>query len=835
AIDLPPASDRFATDKGTEVPDFRREVVPLLGRLGCNTRACHGSFQGRGGFRLSLFGYDLDADHQALLAGNPPRANRDDPEASLMLRKPTLLEDHEGGQRMSVGSWEYNLLRKWIAGGAQATLPESAELERITVTPSAYRFHQCGDTFQLRAVAHWSDGSSEDVTCLCRFRSNDDSIASVDANGLVTALRAGDTDIVTFYDKGIVPVQAYLPVSELVDAKFPPVPTPTKIDELVVAKLRSLGIVPSELCKDTEFLRRASLDITGTLPSAGEVKAFIADASQDKRLRKVDELLDRPTYAAWWTTKLCDLTGDNPQYLKQAVQYTDADSDVAAAQWYYWIYQRVQDNQPYDKLVAGLVLAASRDPGQTYEDYCRELVAQSHGNPTAFAQHQTMPWYWVRSNFRKPEEMALGFCYTFMGIQLQCAQCHKHPFDQWTQQDFAQFAKLFNRVAYGVAPDAKQDYDRLLKEADLDPKANKRENHEKLVQAFQDGKVIPQQELFVATTDATQKANSKRKVQLAGQVSTTKDAKLLGGETVDLSQYDDPRRAVFEWLQRDADRYFARVFVNRVWANYFGVGIVDPPDDLNLANPPSNPELLDYLTRAFIDHGYDMKWLHHEIVCSRTYQLSWKPNDTNRLDQRHFSHALPRRLPAEVLYDALLQATANRLDNATMAVRLEGRSIGPPAGAADVLKRGRSDNGRYALTVFGKPSRTMNCDCERSNAPSLLQTLYLRNDNDSLQLIERERSWLRELTSAQNSAPQNITLPGRQSKEIALNSLTSVTPLANVEDIVREAYLRTLSRPPSGDELSIAEHSLQDATPERDGLRDLLWALVNTKEFITNH
>ena len=286
-----PASERFASSGVAEIASFRRHVVPLMGRLGCNGRACHGSFQGRGGFRLSLFGYDFPSDHQALTAGESPRVDQADPPESLILKKPTLALAHKGGKRFQAGTWEYRLLENWIRQGATNDSQATGRLRGLSASPAQFVFHKQGDHVQLRVIAHWSDGTEEDVTDLSRFRTNDEAVATVDVSGRVTSTGKGDTDVVAFYDNGVTPMQVMLPVSDRVGDRYPEVPAPTRIDELVIAKLRHCGITPSDLSTDTEFLRRASLDVTGTLPPPAEIESFLADASPHKRSRKIDELL----------------------------------------------------------------------------------------------------------------------------------------------------------------------------------------------------------------------------------------------------------------------------------------------------------------------------------------------------------------------------------------------------------------------------------------------------------------------------------------------------------------------------------------------------------------
>ncbi|MBW3542267.1 MAG: DUF1549 domain-containing protein [Planctomycetes bacterium] len=795
---LAPTSCRYALADGDEIPDFRRHVVPLLGRLGCNGRACHGSFQGQGGFRLSLFGYDFQADHEGLAGGEEPRVNTADPSASLILQKPTLAIEHEGGRRFPADGWEHHLLRRWIAAGATGAAEDDAELVSLQAEPSEIAFAAAAQTHPLRVIAHWSDGSSEDVTPLCRFRTNDDSIAEVDAAGLVTAAGAGDTHVVAFYDNGIAAVPVILPVSNRIGSRYPSVPAPTRIDELVVAKLRKVGIVPAELCSDWEFLRRLSLDMTGTLPTPDEIEEFLADTSPDKRTKKIDELLSRPTYAAWWATRLCDLLGNTEQNLP--VGGEQGLRREKSAQWYDWVYRRLDENVPYDQMVAGIVLAESRRPGQTAEDYYAEMSSYFREQGSAdFSARETMPYFWTRGRFSPPQP--LRFSYAFLGVRLECAQCHKHPYDQWTKEDYEGFQAFFESVGFNyrdrrLSQEMKQS---LGLTADQDSGGYKR----LFAELAKSGKTLPWQELTVSSLEKRlQKARRTAKVS-GGRVFTPK---LLGGEEVLAAEYDDAREPLMDWLRQQDNPYFARALVNRVWAGYFGVGIVEPPDDMNLANPPSNEPLLNHLAEGFIASGYDLKWLHREIASSRTYQLSWRPNETNARDERNFSRALVRRLPAEVLYDALGQATASEeraLGMQRDPAVVRGRTIGVLSGY------GRHD-GTYALNLFGKPPREGICDCERSDEPSLLQTVYLRNDPELHALLNRPDGWLKELARGKGDAP-------------------------GAEELVREAYLRTFSRPPTDAELAVGREHLAESSDPREALRDLLWALVNSKEFLLNH
>lgn len=795
---LAPAPERFKTATSEERPSFQRHVLPLLGRLGCNGRACHGSFQGQGGFRLSLFGYDFKADHDALTGGDAPRVQLKAPADSLLFQKATQTVSHKGGQRFAVDSWQHHLLRRWVQSGAGGVKDGDAAFVALDVQPREIVFSRSGETVALKVIARWSDGTREDVTPLCRFQSNNSAAAEVDAAGVVTCRGKGDTDIVAFYDNGVGTVPALLPVSDRVGPRYPDIPTPTRIDELVTARLRKLGIVPAQPCGDADFLRRVSLDLTGTLPAAAEVEAFLAERSADKRRRKVDELLERPAYAAWWATKLCDVTGNSertgPLGGEQGLNRDKA------KQWYAWIQRRVRENVPYDKLVEGIVLAVGRPAEQSYEDYCAEMSGYFRAaKPADFSARATMPYFWTRRNVGAAEGKALSFAYSFLGVSLQCAQCHKHPYDQWTKQDFDQFTAFFEGVRYGGAQ--KEVVQKMKKEAGLalDLDEDSGQYKRQFAALLAQGKLMPFKELRIPIPTAN-KGKPVRPTSRLGRVITPK---LLGGEEVIARDYADPRQPLMDWLRQEDNPYFSRAFVNRVWGSCFNVALIDPPDDQNLANPPSNRELLDYLTHSFVKSGYDMKGLLRLIVTSRTYQLDWRPNETNRLDERNYSRSVLRRLPAEVIHDALALATASdaarkRLDDDPVGTRSIGVASCAPT------RRGEDS---YAVNLFGKPARLLNCDCERSSEPSLLQTVYLRNDREVLELIDRPDGWLRQVTL---------------SKE------------RDLEALVRQAYLRTLSRLPDDREKSVALGHLKEAGTVTAGLRDLLWALLNTKEFVVN-
>jgi hypothetical protein len=879
---IKPAVDRFETSKevadGSQVPDFRRHVVPLLGKLGCNGRACHGSFKGQGGFRLSLFGYDFKMDHDGL----SERIDTDAPEDSYALHKALLQEPHKGGKRLDKNSWEYNIFVKWIGGGAKnVDLENSAKFEKLEITPSEIPFKKTGQKTQLKVVAHWSDGSQEDVTCLCRFKTNDDVIADVSTTGEVTSLGGtGDTHIVVFYDNGVQPIPVIRPVSDRTGKNYPLAKAKTKVDGFVQEKLRKLGVVPSDIAGDTEFLRRVSLDVTGTLPSPIEIAAFVADKNKKKRSKKIDELLARKTYAAWWATRFSDWTGNNDDALNNVTPVRNR----ASLDWYQWIEKRIANNTPYDELVEGFVLATSRDPGESYKEYCKNVSATYGKEPTkSFADRNSMPHYWARSTFRTSEDRAIAFAYNFLGIRIQCAQCHKHPFDQWTMDEFHKFKNFFTNTRYRGNPESRTEMAAMTKALKIDPKLRGGQLRREIGKLASQGKVVPFDEVWTAKVQpAPPKNNSKKKKRTRQRNgASARTAKLLGrpGE-VNLAEYDDSRQPLMDWLRAKDNRLFARAIVNRIWSCYFNVGIVEPADDMSLANPPSNRALLDYLSQEFVAQKYDLKWLHREILNSSTYQRTWVPNATNRLDERNFSHSIPRRMPAEVAVDAIAAATSSDAELAEIHSSLDGRSIAIPGAGR------RSNGANYALTIFGRSIRESNCDCDRSSEPSLLQTVFMQNDTDIYNQIDRNKGgWLNqvadELGLKQNRKPaakgvqrqiasleraierayvqlKKAKTDGDKAAQKTLNSridksqarLKSLRKQAggqvdkvaqqteNAEKlpgVVRQTYLRTLSREPNSDELEKSLAYIKSNENQLDGIRDLLWALLNTKEFIVNH
>ncbi len=750
------AAVRWAEDGPGGTPSFTKHVVPLFNRVGCSNRTCHGSFQGQNGFRLSLFGYDPALDHRELTAdeGGGPRVNVKDADASLALLKPLGDVFHKGGTRLKKSSWQHRLLREWIAAGAPFEPKQEAALKRLDVHPAELPL-RVGNKIRLRIEASFADGSREDVTALTTFATNDDGVAQVDEHGMVAAVGHGATAIVVTYGDGVV--TAPVVASFTVAAPFPAFPANNKIDELVAVKLRKLNLFPSDLCTDEAFLRRAYVDVIGTLPTADETRAFLNDPAPGKRQRVIDQLLARPEYAAYWASIFSDWIGNNQSNINPSFKTIWLVHD--------WLRDKLDKNWPYDRFVGGMLTAASRD-GRSLDEYLAENKAvHEKMQPRAgfddgvFARRQTLDLYWMRRVSDRPKELAIRSANTFLGLQIQCAECHKHPFDRWTQNDFEGFTSFF----------------RVVDICNLD-------GSDKTAGAYDYDKVA----LYARPAKRTMGLVKKH------------PPRILGGAVVPYAEEGvDPRNTLWEWMRAPDNPYFARNIVNRLWHHYFGVGIVDPVDDLNRANPPSNPELLEWLARDFIEHGFNLKRLHRTILRSRTYQLSHLPSVNNRADRRNFAHALVRRMPAEVALDAIVQATGTKLVFNNYAAPPGTRAIGLAAS----VRFGKSE---YFLRTFGRPERQQTCACERSNEPSLAQALYLINDADIHGRIADPKGRLADL----------------QGK------------ISDDRQLIDELYLSCLTRHPQPEETRQIMTYLQKASSRQDAMQDVLWSLLNVREFV---
>ena len=766
-----------APPRAVKKVDFERHLMGLLGRLGCNAGSCHGSFQGKGGFRLSLFGYDPEMDYLALTRDQGGRRiNRTDPDRSLLLLKATGQVDHGGLRRFSKGSWQYNLFRRWIADGMPRDKGSGA-VKQITITPPEYTFKKAGEAGTLTVTATFANGSREDITALCDFRTNDEAVAPVSATGEVRARRAGDTAVIVSYRGNILPVRVMVPMTPPPGFKYTKVPEVNAIDREVFAKLRRLNIAPSGLSSDTEFLRRVTLDTIGSLPTPAQVRGFLADKNPNKRTRKIDELLAHPLHAALWATRFSDITGNNTDTLENPQQLKPKFSQM----WHDWFRKRLQENMPYDEIVRNVLCATSRD-GDSPEDYIkktRELYeAMGKGFTTSYPERKTLDLFWRKQQRVPIEQWGEKTAVAFLGVRLECAQCHKHPFDRWTQADYRAYANIFGRINFGISPEARK--------ALTAENAALRKNVKK-------GKQIPQmREVFCAAKGGQQLPDPTTNRRLT--------PKALGGPEISVEPGEDPRVALFEWMRRPDNPFFARSFVNRVWGHYLGIGIVHPVDDFSLANPPSNAKLLDTLAKEFVARKYDIRKLERTILLSRTYQLSSATNATNRLDNNNYSHSYVRPLMAEVVVDVVNDAIGTT----------DKFGVEAPNGVRAIeVGSTRIQNAalREAFRVFGRSPRTLACDCERATEPTVSHKLYLMADQQLTNKLLPHRYRLRELEDARKSNPE----------------------------VVEELFLATLSRLPTAREKAAAVQYVAGKKDRWKAFSGVLWALINTTEFVFNH
>jgi hypothetical protein len=758
--------------------NFERHVASLLGKLGCNAGSCHGSFQGKGGLALSLFGYSPDSDFRSLTRdGMGRRVNPLDPDRSLLLLKAAGIVSHGGGRRFAKGSWEYQVFREWIAAGAKRGRGKHA-VRRMEVMPAEHRLSGPGESVALRVWVEFADGSRADVTPFCDFRARDDAVADVSSGGTVRGLRPGDSAILVSYRGSLRSARVLVPVPAGRGPVPPSPPANNYIDREVFAKLRRLNMAPSDLSGDAEFLRRVTIDTIGRLPSPGEVRAFLADRDPNKRAKAIDRLLAHPLHAALWATRLCDITGAN-------VNEMDGPAELRpgrARMWHAWFRRRVARNVPYDEIVHGVLCATSRD-GQDVRRWIAQEVALSRaaekGKVGDYAKRASLDLFWRRTgaeDFFPLEQMAERTAAAFLGVRLECAQCHKHPFDRWTQADYRAFANVFAQVKLGSSPEVRAGVADLLDE------------RRRAAPGKAGPPVPPVQEVYVSNRPLRRLPDPETDGPL--------EPRALGGPAIALD--GDARARLFAWLVWPDNPFFARNFVNRAWAHYFGAGLVEPVDNFSAANPPSNGPLLDALARDFTAHGYDIRRLERTILASRTYQLSARPSATNAGDRTNFSHARPRRLMAEVVVDVL---------NCALGVREGFGDDMPPGTHAIEVAPNRVADGdlAYIFRIFGRPPRTATCDCERAAEPALPQSLFLMTDRSLLRKLAGGR--LRRLLDAKMSDAE----------------------------VLDELFLATLSRFPSGKEKRAALDHVRAKKDRQAAFVNVLWALINTREFILNH
>jgi len=812
-----------------ERPLFTRHVTPLFSRLGCNAGACHGSVKGQNGFRLSLFGANPALDHALLLREfSGRRLNAFDPEKSLLLQKATGQVPHQGGQRMGPESRDYQLIRNWLVRGAALDKVDDSRVTALKVNPSQQTV-QKGQTYRLKVEASFADGTKEDVTDLCTFEVVDKDVADVDVTGEVKAKGVGDTALVVRY--GYDPVVAMALVPRAGSEPFPSVKPNNFVDEHVLAKLRTLNIHSTDLCDDATFLRRVSLDVTGLAPTPEEVRAFLADKAADKRSKKIDELLGKPGYASLWATKFSDLL--KPNSFSGNFGMVEA---AEARRFYEWVRARMAENTPYDQFAERVLMATSRD-GRTREEWFDEVMAMAEENAkqepnlVVYSKRQTLDLYWQRENATGVKG-TLQVAHAFLGLRMECAQCHRHPHDIWQQDDLLSFANFFMRVKGANYPDAKTLPPKLAELMKKGPEDAKklREDARKLTDKAKDKSVKPDDavKMMAEAKELEMKArmltegpkrfgtevqhNGERSnfASMSSPLGTQQSTKfrLLGDKaTLTIGKDEDPRAAVVAWMRKPENPFFARAMVNRVWAHYFGRGIIDPADHLSPLNPPTHPELLDALAKGFVENKFDLKWLHRTILLSRTYQQSARPHETAKNDRRNYAAFPLRRLPAEVLLDAVNQATGGAesfpprlfLPAGTRAMEVAGVT-----GAED-----QRASLAYAFQIFGRPVRNgmVQCDCERDPSPTIVQALYMANHP---QLREK------------------IASPTGRVAQIVKDHTDDAKR-------VEEVFLWTVGRLPSKDDLAVSVEYVKASPSAKRGLEDLMWGLINTREFSLNH
>ena len=698
-----------------ELPvNFENEIVPIFTKLGCNAGGCHGKADGQNGFRLSLLGFYPDEDYEFLV--HEDRGRRifpADPEFSLLLQKPANILPHGGGQRMSPGTYEWDLVSRWIRQGMPYGSAEDPVLQKIEAVPAVREMNFKGRQ-QLSVLAHYSDGSVRDVTRLASYEPNHPEMAIPNAAGRITIEDVpGEVAVMVRFQGQVGVFRAIIPQGIPVN-RTPP--EKGFIDKLVFGKLRQLGIPPAELCDDAAFIRRVSIDLTGKLPTVAETNAFVASNDPAKRDQLVDRLVDSPGYADYFANKWGAVLR-NKRRQATDIQYT--------YRFHAWIRRALRDNMPYDQFVRS-VLTATGDS----------------------ENHPPSAWYReVTTSTQQMEDVAQ----LFLGMRLACAKCHHHPFERWSQQDYYGFEAFFSQVG--------------LKNSRYNPQLN-------------------QPDAVYVKSQIPKSRNPRTGLDVPPTG--------LGGQPLEIAPWDDARQYLVDWMADPSNPYFSKALVNRYWKHFFGRGIVDPEDDLRVTNPPSNPELLDALAQHFIQHRYDLRDLVRTICKSSVYQLSSEPTPENIADTQNFSRFYPRRLTAEVLYDAVnlvaeTPSAFGTIPQGTTAVQLP-------------------DNGfnNYFLQVFGKPEAESACECERSAEANLSQSLHLLNSSDVQGRLQ----------SGQGRAAR-----------FARNKERST------EDHITEIYTAAFSRKPKPEEIQFVTQNLGNYTNPQQAWEDVIWAILNTREF----
>jgi hypothetical protein len=659
---------------------FRNDVIPVLSKAGCSAGTCHGNKYGKGGFKISLRCQEPDLDLISVTRdASGRRVNLMDADHSLLLLKATTQVPHEGGLRFKRESEEYRILRDWIAQGCPDDSEKAPKLQRLEVTPLTQVLTEPKREVQLSAKAYFSDGSARDVTSLAVYEPANN-LVKVSHGGLVQSEGSGETTVLVRFLEMQHPVRlAFIPARP--GFKWSAPGENNYIDKHVFTKLRSLRMNPSGLSSDTVFVRRTYLDLLGILPTADEARAFAADSRKDKRARLIDALMERNEFAEFWALKWADLFRNEEKTI-----------DRKGVQGFHgWIAAALRENKPVDQFVREIIAAR----GSTYL------------NP---------PANYYRA-LRDPVTRAEATAQVFLGVRLQCAQCHNHPFDRWSQDDYYDWAGLFSRVSYKVLQNNRRD--------NLD---SHEFNGEQIVYLAEEGKV----------TNARTGQPAKPRF-LGAAKALTKD--------------EDPLRELAAWVT--ANPLFAKSQVNRVWFHLMGRGLVDPIDDFRPTNPASHPELLDQLSKDFVSEKFDLRWLIRLVMNSRAYQLSAEPNDTNAGDEVNYSRVLPRRLTAEQLLDSQHEALA-------VPAKFNGYPIGMRAGqlpgveAVRLREKRRSSSDTF-LTLFGKPMRLLSCECERSSETTMNQAFNLVSGPEINELLSAPENRIQKLIDAGKNEREVIT------------------------------------------------------------------------------
>ena len=699
--------------------DFTNDINPLLTRLGCNGGGCHGKSTGRGGFRLSLFGHHPEWDFEWIVRGaRGRRIFTAAPDQSLLLRKSPMQMPHGGGRRLMAGSDAYLLLKRWVSEGAVWSRSDAARLVRIEVFPTEATVRP-GQSQQLAVSALYDDGTVRDVTRVAELRTNDPSLVEIDEAGLVTAeRRTGQTAVIALLQGQVCVSRLTVPL-ETPRAAWPEFPIANLVDKHVERNLRTLGVAPSAVCDDATFLRRVSLHLAGRVPRLEDVEAFLADDTQDKRVKLVRRLLASPEYADTFAQKWSALLRNKRRGQKDRIPGTIA--------FHRWIRNAIARGMPYARVVRQLLTAT--------------------GNVSVSPPAQ---WY---AEVRYLDRYVDDTAQVFMGLRIGCARCHHHPFENFTQSDYYGLAAFFTRVGRiegsGVA--------------------ERRANETVLI-----------------------KATGSVKHPVTGEVVKPHG---LGGPEVDVLPYADPRHHLVDWMADPKNPYFARAFVNRMWAHCFGRGLVEPIDDMRVTNPATNPALLDALAGEFVSSGFDMRRVLELITTSTTYQLDSSANVDNLDEVQGHSRFYPQRLSAEMLLDSIDQVTLRPTSYS-----------GLPSGTR-AMQLPDEDYSNQFLKLFGRPPRESACECERTTSPSLSQSLFSLNDSFLLGKIFDSKSSATKLGSATGEHAMRV----------------------------RRLFLLVLSRPATSIEVEKAIKYLGSEADPKTAYRNLMWALINTKEFQYNH